>query len=268
MKTLAAGAALAAVLVVPCFAQSRVPADLRAAMKQRADALAHTDAATWARLTTDNFVVVNAGGVVQTKADRVAQLKAGQANAPTSVEHETVQMYGTTAVQRFQSSRDGIWVAFVWTKDKSGWRVAYAQATPIFPDSATVWHTIGDANARFAAAFKRGDAATMAANYADDAVVMMDQGPALEGNAAIKQGFAQFVGEDSVTNVALSTHDILLLPYTAIERGGYELTSHRKSTPAAETTVKGKYITVWQQQADGSWKIVRDISNSDNPPAK
>jgi ketosteroid isomerase-like protein len=58
------------------------------------------------------------------------------------------------------------------------------------------------------------------------------------------------------------------LPYTAIERGGFELPSHRKSSPAAETTAKGKYITVWQQQADGSWKIVRDISNSDNPPAR
>jgi hypothetical protein len=42
--------------------------------------------------------------------------------------------------------------------------VAFAQVTPIFPDSATVWRTIGDANARFAAGFKRGDAATMAAN--------------------------------------------------------------------------------------------------------
>lgn len=30
---------------------------------------------------------------------------------------------------------------------------------------------------------------------------------------------------------------------------------------------KGKYIVVLQKQADGSWKIVRDISNSDLPPS-
>jgi len=26
---------------------------------------------------------------------------------------------------------------------------------------------------------------------------------------------------------------------------------------------KGKYLTVWKKQADGSWKIYRDINNSD-----
>jgi ketosteroid isomerase-like protein len=28
---------------------------------------------------------------------------------------------------------------------------------------------------------------------------------------------------------------------------------------------KGKYVTVWKKQADGSWKVVRDIFNSDLP---
>ena len=265
MKTPTAVLALAAVLVVPGFAQAPVPADLRAAMKQRADALTRADAATWGRLTADNFVVVNGAGALQTKAERVAQIKAGQPNGPTSVEHETVEVYGTTALQRFQSPRDGIWVTFFWTKERGNWRVAFAQATPIFPDSASTWHAIADLNAKFAAGFKRGEVATMAANYADDAVVMMDQGPALEGAAAIKQGFTEFLSEDSVPNVTLSTHDIMILPGTAIERGSFELTSHHKGSSGADTAVKGKYITVWQQQADGTWKIVRDISNSDRP---
>jgi len=34
---------------------------------------------------------------------------------------------------------------------------------------------------------------------------------------------------------------------------------------------RGKYLTIWHKQADGTWKVVRDMFNSDLPlaaPAK
>jgi uncharacterized protein (TIGR02246 family) len=265
MKTPTAVAALVAVLVVPCVSQTRVPADLQTAMKQRADALARADAATWGRLTADKFVVVNGSGIVQTKAERIAQLRAGQPNGPSSAEHETVQMYGTTALQRFQSVRNGIWVTFVWSKARNGWRVAFAQVTPIFPDSAEVRHAIDQDNAQFVDAFKRGDAAGLASHYGDGAVMMLANGPAVEGTAAIKQGFTDFLSNVSVPNFQLTTHDIILEPGYAIERGTYEMTIHPKSGTAADIVDRGKYLTVRERQPDGSWKIIRDISNSDIP---
>ena len=33
------------------------------------------------------------------------------------------------------------------------------------------------------------------------------------------------------------------------------------------TTTKGKYVTIWRKQADGSWKVVVEIANGDAPPA-
>jgi ketosteroid isomerase-like protein len=40
--------------------------------------------------------------------------------------------------------------------------------------------------------------------------------------------------------------------------------------PTAGPVMKdtGKYLTVWKHQADGSWKIIRDIDNSDLPVGK
>ncbi len=267
MKTPTAVAALAAVLVMPCFGQSRVPADLQTAMKQRADALARADAATWGRLTADNFVVVAGNGLLQTKAQRLAQFKAGRPNGPRSAEHETVQMYGNTAVQRFQSTSDGIWVAFVWAKDRNGWRVAFAQLTPIIPDSADVRHAIDTANARYADAFKRGDAASLVATYTDDAVLMPANMTAWEGRAAISQGFAGFLSQFSIVDARLTTKDVIVTSDYATERGTYSLTLHPKTGTGPDIVDNGKYLTVWERQEDGSWRIIRDISNADRAGA-
>jgi ketosteroid isomerase-like protein len=49
----------------------------------------------------------------------------------------------------------------------------------------------------------------------------------------------------------------------AIETGTFTFTQKPKGSAAI--TDKGKYMTVWKKQADGSWKLLRDIANSDLP---
>jgi ketosteroid isomerase-like protein len=47
--------------------------------------------------------------------------------------------------------------------------------------------------------------------------------------------------------------------------GTYEMTvNDAKGKPVTE---KGKYLTVWKKQADGSWKVAVDTFNSDMPAA-
>jgi ketosteroid isomerase-like protein len=51
----------------------------------------------------------------------------------------------------------------------------------------------------------------------------------------------------------------------AYEHGSYTMTmSDPQQKPV---TQKGHYLVVWQQQADGAWKVARDVPVSDGPAA-
>jgi len=131
-------------------------------------------------------------------------------------------------------------------------------------DPAVVRQSIEAANARFTDAMSKGDTATMFANYADDATMMMTGTPAWNGRAAIATGMSSMMAQYSVTNPKFATLDVMVSGDVAVEMGTYEMTMQEKGKKAI--TDKGKYLTVWKRQADGSWKIVRDIANSDLPP--
>jgi uncharacterized protein (TIGR02246 family) len=130
-------------------------------------------------------------------------------------------------------------------------------------DAGAVRQAIDSANARFADAMKRGDTTAMAANYSDDAVVMMPNVELWRGREAVRKGFAGFVSQAPVKEFTGKTEDVMVSGDVAVETGTYEMTLQPKG--GKEMKDKGKYITVWKRQPDGSWKIVRDINNSDVP---
>jgi uncharacterized protein (TIGR02246 family) len=132
-------------------------------------------------------------------------------------------------------------------------------------DVAAVKQTIEDANARFLDALSKADVSTAAANYADDAILMMPNAPAWQGKQAIVDGFTGFLKEYKLSNGKPTTTDVQVAGDLAVETGTFEWTLTPKS--GAAMTDKGKYLTVWKKQADGTWKIIRDINNSDLPPA-
>lgn len=133
-------------------------------------------------------------------------------------------------------------------------------------DTAAVKAAVEAANARFLDAFKRGDRAGMLANYADDAVVMMPNEEAWRGREAFEKGFAKLLEQVSYREGSATTVDIMRAGDLAIETGTFAWTLQAKAGP--EIKDKGKYLTVWRHQPDGSWKIVRDINNSDLAPGK
>ena len=83
--------------------------------------------------------------------------------------------------------------------------------------------------------------------------------------AALSKGFGGFISQMAVKDMKFHTDEVMVAGDLAVENGTYEMTLLPKG--GKEMVDKGKYLTVWKKQADGSWKIVRDINNSDRPGA-
>jgi uncharacterized protein (TIGR02246 family) len=119
------------------------------------------------------------------------------------------------------------------------------------------------ANARFSDAFARGDTKALATMYTTDAIAFPPDSEMIRGNEAIAQ-FWKTTRDGGVQKAALTTIDVGRSGDVAHETGKVLLTiqpAGREPTSAA-----AKYVVVWKQQADGSWKMHRDIWN--DLPAK
>jgi hypothetical protein len=110
-------------------AADSIPADLQAAIRARAEAVAKKDAAVWDRLTTADFTTVLEDGHLQTKAERIAQLKGEKPEPlPPQPLVERFTTYGNTVIQRTQG-QDRSWILTIWVKSGGAWRVAAVQIT-------------------------------------------------------------------------------------------------------------------------------------------
>lgn len=102
--------------------------------------------------------------------------------------------------------------------------------------------------------------ATVDMCYTEDAKALWANMAPLEGRQAIKAALAAFppIKELTFTTVSLEGRGDL-----AYEYGMYSMTvAPPGSSPATD---KGEYVTVLKKQADGAWKIMRDITHSELP---
>ena len=154
-----------------------------------------------------------------------------------------------------------IFVAACAPKGETAVNDSAATAAPPVVDVAAVKQTIDQTNAKMADALQRADTAVMKTIYDSDAMVMLSEQPAWRGGSEIAAGGAAFFQQVSLSGVKFTTGTVDVAGDYAIETGTYEMTATPKGGKA--TPDKGKYITVWKKQPDGSWKVYRDISNTD-----
>src|SRR5262249_25779039 len=113
------------------------------------------------------------------------------------------------------------------------------------------------------AALNRGDAEAWADLFAEDGVQMPPHAHANVGRQTIR-AWGQELLQPFHARFALDVSEIRVSGEAAFERGRYTMSLAPKADGAAIDDV-GKYITVYQRQPDQSWKVARDIWNSDNP---
>jgi uncharacterized protein (TIGR02246 family) len=119
---------------------------------------------------------------------------------------------------------------------------------------------IAAANEKFMAAFKRGDAAGLAALYTENGQVLPPNADFVTGKEAV-QGFWQALFEMGIKAAKLEIVEVEGHGDTAIEVSTFTLFS------AEEQVIdKGKYIVIWKLD-EGKWKLHRDIFNSSMPAA-
>ena len=133
---------------------------------------------------------------------------------------------------------------------------------PPTTDPAAVRRAIDSTNAILIDALTREDAAAQSALYAPDGIIMMSGMPAWKGKAGIEQNAKELFGQVDVKDFKFTTADVAVSGDLAVETGTYTMTITPKGGKPMPDT--GKYITVWKRQGDGTWKIYRDISNSDS----
>ena len=106
------------------------------------------------------------------------------------------------------------------------------------------------------------DADKFTSFYAEDAVVMMEDAPDISGKAAIREAIGGMM-QDPNFSLSFEADKVVVARSgdLAYETGTYAMTlSDAKKQPSTE---KGNYVVVWQKQADGAWKVVRDVPVSD-----
>jgi uncharacterized protein (TIGR02246 family) len=111
------------------------------------------------------------------------------------------------------------------------------------------------------------DPAKFTTYYANDASVLLPNAPIITGIDAIKAALTPMLADPNfaltfqATKVEASKGGDMV--YTV---GAYSMTESDEKTKKPVTD-KGKYMTVFKKQADGSWKAVVDMLNSDLPAA-
>ncbi|HEV2442591.1 MAG TPA: SgcJ/EcaC family oxidoreductase [Steroidobacteraceae bacterium] len=125
---------------------------------------------------------------------------------------------------------------------------------------ASARQAIESANAGWLPAMERGDAAAVAAAYAEDGVLITGKGAAIRGRAAIAARYrAELASIGQITGGGLVQEGVTVSGRLIYEWGHGWLTTRQKDGKL-RTGSGHSYLTVWRREPDGTWAIIRNLA--------
>jgi len=141
--------------------------------------------------------------------------------------------------------------------------VILSACAPKGPDTSAVTAQMKADQSQWAMLYNKGDTQAIAKQYADDAMLMPANDPAVSGRDAIAKFLTSDIAKMKKDGVTLETGAVTGTGVSgdlAWISGNW--TAKNASGGVAD---KGKYLTVYQQ-TNGQWLIIRDTWNSDQRP--
>jgi len=160
------------------------------------------------------------------------------------------------------AARKFAWIVVMITAVLSTSCTPKADAPAPAVDTDALAKTLTQLDDDWAKAAGARDVDRVASFYADDAIAYPPSMPIAVGHDAAKQVWASYLA-DSTFAISWKTDHAMVaqsgdLGFTA---GTYE--ASWKSPDGKPVVEKGKYLCNWKKQADGSWKAIHDMWNSD-----
>ncbi len=136
------------------------------------------------------------------------------------------------------------------------------------PDSATAaadQQAIGKLRDAFAAAFKAGDVAAVAALYTSDGLTQPNNQPTGTGPAGLAASYKAFFDQFNFTSFTLTPVKTEASGNVGYDIGTYAWVATPK--PKGDTIkAEGRYVVVLRKGDDGTWKAIADMDNITTAP--
>ena len=136
---------------------------------------------------------------------------------------------------------------------------------PVVADEAADIAAIGEVWVQFRTALNSGDIDAMISLWMDDGIQLPPGSLPVIGKENIR-AVAEGPLEHYVRDVSLIRDEETQIMGDWAYSWGYYKASLTPRNGGEPHLVDGKYLTIFRRQADGSWKIYRDIFNSNVPP--